>query len=1710
MATATRWGGFRPDPYNPDAVDADNDGIVQEGTLFERPVGTRFINLDGTELSEMISGTNLTDISGLQIVDRDGKRVDYRPSWSQGVLSIGQRFGSLEDRGLLSVGQLTGVVAPPKKAKKIDVPVSEIAQTFSDSELAELRSLYPEIFDSDGNLIRPFNPMERVYGFEGEAKELIRGAKSWKDVREALKGKTIIAYDYETTGFVSEGGRAVQIGAVKIVDGEVVDRINIYMDPGIPHSKWSDFSRDNLKNADGELITPEMVAGWPSTKEGHERFVEWIGGGEFYTMGHNAFTFDDRLQEIELNAAGIEGFNPAGKLDTLSISRDLIDTKAEGAISKRHTLGALAEAFGIELGDKAHTADADSEATGKLLYALLDYAEEQDLPVDLIEPNKNEPRYEEMRQKYEADKARYDELMRIHDTVKKSIDDRKRIQREASRTGVDPRPASPQMVEETEDIIGPDKMRPIRRSVDEVMTGVDDGSVSVSTQTDKKTVTVNSHGTDVEVPLYIDDDGNVAELSEQGEELLTNLSSVGRSIRTRAQRLWMGTQEGKDALRLQDALNSEERRRSAALSDLLQREDRMTLDFASRLFGRDILDIDDLDDSERDMLISALNTDVGFDSQGRRLRVEIREATEAYNDIMEQKYVNLMRIRALQKKAIVQTLYGRPNRDDGYVRRGREDLEIPATYRIYLPKSVPPEEREAVKLRSQAAVEDSIKYTMTLLPETWQQRLIDEIGISGKNLQVQIFSPDSPSLQGATGLFYKKPDGTYVIAVSSEIADPQNPVQRRALRRVVGHEIMHSMEDAIPELAVVRDALFSKRARDAGPDGLKEHDNTALMLDDDFSDPYSGVIYGGDDIHSEIFTTGFERIFLPAESQLDVPAPDQEHSDVVLGVLASIAGKDRPGALNDRRRANLNAPKTPGDRPSPRLSPSVSATDDTKSVVMDANNNPLAISVPDSPEYHGVSPTDPRGFGNPKFSELTRFAEDRDQTVRGVPISPDDPMIPETLFHVSVNAPAVRREGTLRARGSGGLGGDSRDAIVSMTVSQDTAAQLESDMKLMTQISRQVDNPDEFVRLAKTDMQKYGADMTAEQEDRLRSAIEADPSGAYRAYFVMRSSVGSKPKDPMFTDNATERFAEIDPDSIGIVNVPKSSLKTGAMVTNFDVGSGSLDEIRIYGDVNTASVEGIDATDLAPVDTDSSDLTDLAKQIIKMDQAVNDPSLDIPLMADEEYVSLAQRVRQRARDMRSRNSRIRGALLSDSKLSSYERSLTKDGKAQVASTVAAGRKIKEKVGGRAARIVAASPWRDPKNHERARVLRLNIEEAARAERVQIYQEELNKILGFIWRDIDDPAAVAEKEYLINNFNSMGITQVNGYLRHSDFKTSNPQFIIDYRKNLEQDIEALIQNYIDSETYRPEATQNIANSLRTIMDRAIQHNYDTFVTRTTREGAAIAELRDFNESLGGGYNATIARARRQAVTEIVREIDPTFGTGEFAFVDTSLLSDVIGEEETRKLLKEVQESIPKEWVDIVNARGLSLGAGKRGYYSETQRYIQISERYANSPIEGYLQVLIHEIGHAVSENRSQKDVTKEFPAIKERQEMAFAYIASEHERLKELNGGKFETSKLADLFGGSRYDDGEITAIPAALNPSHLESYLLKTYPSAMPVPADRRPNGSQEVVSMLAEYVFGGNFTALDSSEYSNPDVLSFALGFLTLLGSSGVDLDSQ
>ena len=117
---SARWGGVRTDPYNPNPKDADLDGIVQEGTFFERPVGTKFIS-GAMELVSGAQGNNLEDIRGLLLVDEDGNPVDYTPTWRGMRLSVGQRHASIGQR-TTPIGERGTVTSGPQMRDTVDVP----------------------------------------------------------------------------------------------------------------------------------------------------------------------------------------------------------------------------------------------------------------------------------------------------------------------------------------------------------------------------------------------------------------------------------------------------------------------------------------------------------------------------------------------------------------------------------------------------------------------------------------------------------------------------------------------------------------------------------------------------------------------------------------------------------------------------------------------------------------------------------------------------------------------------------------------------------------------------------------------------------------------------------------------------------------------------------------------------------------------------------------------------------------------------------------------------------------------------------------------------------------------------------------------------------------------------------------------------------------------------------------------------------------------------------------------------------------------------------------------------------------------------------------------------------------------------------------------------------------------------------------------------
>ena len=119
MATATRWT-IRQEPYDPDARDADGDGVVQEQTPWERPAGTRLVDDLGRAITR---GANAGQRPrGLRVVDQSGNPVAYTPTYEKPGAGFGAGGGtsmseagapSLRELGLQSVRDIAAPKAPP-------------------------------------------------------------------------------------------------------------------------------------------------------------------------------------------------------------------------------------------------------------------------------------------------------------------------------------------------------------------------------------------------------------------------------------------------------------------------------------------------------------------------------------------------------------------------------------------------------------------------------------------------------------------------------------------------------------------------------------------------------------------------------------------------------------------------------------------------------------------------------------------------------------------------------------------------------------------------------------------------------------------------------------------------------------------------------------------------------------------------------------------------------------------------------------------------------------------------------------------------------------------------------------------------------------------------------------------------------------------------------------------------------------------------------------------------------------------------------------------------------------------------------------------------------------------------------------------------------------------------------------------------------------
>ncbi|MDA3870187.1 MAG: 3'-5' exonuclease [Gammaproteobacteria bacterium] len=171
-------------------------------------------------------------------------------------------------------------------------------------------------------------------------------------MKTTTNSDTVIVLDFETTGLSPDcGDRAIEIGAVKLVNGEAVERFQQLMYPGQRISRfiedYNGISNNMLKKAAPcEEVMPAFA-----------KFIE-----DFNLVAHNA-SFDSRFLDAELNRVKCK--QRENFACSMLIARRLYPE------APNHKLGTLVRYKSLPNDGTFHRALADAEMTAHLWLTMM-------------------------------------------------------------------------------------------------------------------------------------------------------------------------------------------------------------------------------------------------------------------------------------------------------------------------------------------------------------------------------------------------------------------------------------------------------------------------------------------------------------------------------------------------------------------------------------------------------------------------------------------------------------------------------------------------------------------------------------------------------------------------------------------------------------------------------------------------------------------------------------------------------------------------------------------------------------------------------------------------------------------------------------------------------------------------------------------------------------------------------------------------------------------------------------------------------------------------------------------------------------------------------------------------------------------------------------------------------------------------------------------
>lgn len=171
-----------------------------------------------------------------------------------------------------------------------------------------------------------------------------------------LRELDFVVLDVEAISSRSVPTRIIELGACRVIAGNIVEEFETLMNPELPLPRF-------IATLTG--ISDEMLTGAPSFADIVESWLKFAG--DAILVAHNS-TFDMALLNQEVGRVFPGSRMRNSELCTVQLARRILPSL------DNHNLDALAEHFGIEIWPR-HRALGDARATAKILLRFLDELE---------------------------------------------------------------------------------------------------------------------------------------------------------------------------------------------------------------------------------------------------------------------------------------------------------------------------------------------------------------------------------------------------------------------------------------------------------------------------------------------------------------------------------------------------------------------------------------------------------------------------------------------------------------------------------------------------------------------------------------------------------------------------------------------------------------------------------------------------------------------------------------------------------------------------------------------------------------------------------------------------------------------------------------------------------------------------------------------------------------------------------------------------------------------------------------------------------------------------------------------------------------------------------------------------------------------------------------------------------------------------------------